>query len=420
MKLLLSIVLTCILKYSLCQDASINDKILKDIKAAVSKHYYYPSDTLRIFSILDSFKNYNSTEDDFLWDLTTKFRTELHQKHFNFYTRYDTTTTIKKRNFIRKQIDNITRKIERHHLIKEIHTDAYDYGPIILLSKNIGYIKINSFDNRTSNPNRKTPRFKTVIKKFKRCNSIIIDLRDNRGGFIQEAINLTSYLAPHDSIYLISIYHSEPILEGKKQYSHEDYYTKNLKHELNLQRIIVLTSKNTFSAGETAVYSLQKLKNVIVMGDTTAASGLGDNIEVGNKYAMFEIPTCKMIDTVNKYSFEEHGVIPNIIDTGNQILSHAINLVTEDNSSLTPGAIEKLNSYEKEYEQTFDYGRIKILKHQDKSFIQYDGWLIEQIMEEKSQYKSRHFTAITFLTSDSSSQIKVTWKNGKQEIYTRR
>ena len=59
-----------------------------------------------------------------------------------------------------------------------------------LLEKNIGYIRLTSFNENSDQQN------KDEIKKFeknKNVNAYILDLRNNPGGLLSQAINISDY-----------------------------------------------------------------------------------------------------------------------------------------------------------------------------------------------------------------------------------
>ena len=69
------------------------------------------------------------------------------------------------------------------------------------LENNIGYISLSSFDEETS------ISFKQKFEELKQQNitSLIIDLRNNGGGIVDEAITILDYIADKDSTLLITI-----------------------------------------------------------------------------------------------------------------------------------------------------------------------------------------------------------------------
>lgn len=422
MRLPIILILTLSFKLAYCQQESIRARILLDVKHNIREDYYYPHDTSFIFSILDTFQSPYPSIDDFLWDLTSVLRTKLNQKHFNFLSNDTSRVKTRKRTYLNRKIARITWKFKRRSIRKKLTTDAFEYGPILKLPDNVGYIKINSFENKYFNPSPKTPRFKNVIKRLKLCNAIIIDLTDNRGGLIHQTANLTSYFAPADSIYLFSVktLSLDSLAKGKKVYEYHNYLTNNNVARLNTKKIIVLIGKQTFSAGEHAAYALKKLSNTIIIGDTTAASGLSCNIGLGNKYADFDIPTFKIVDTLNSYSFEKHGVIPDIIDTGDSTIWLAYRLAHEDTTNISPLNPKDTVLFKMKYNLVEDYGRIKILERSGSLFIQYDRGPIEKITNYKGELKSKNFVSISYTPSRPSNQIKVTMRNGKIETYSRR
>ena len=70
-----------------------------------------------------------------------------------------------------------------------------------MLESNIGYIKFTSFDENTSEDFKKN--FETLQKQG--AKSLIIDLRNNGGGIVDEALKIADYIAEKDSVLLYEV-----------------------------------------------------------------------------------------------------------------------------------------------------------------------------------------------------------------------
>ena len=70
-----------------------------------------------------------------------------------------------------------------------------------MLESNIGYIKFTSFDENTSEDFKKN--FETLQKQG--AKSLIIDLRNNGGGIVDEALKIADYITEKDSVLLYEV-----------------------------------------------------------------------------------------------------------------------------------------------------------------------------------------------------------------------
>ena len=79
--------------------------------------------------------------------------------------------------------------------------------------------------------------------------------------------------------------------------------------------VYILTSNRTFSAAEGLAYTLQQMKNAIVIGDTTRGGAhLTRSFSLGNGFVGF-IPFCKSENIKTKTDWEGTGIIPDITES---------------------------------------------------------------------------------------------------------
>lgn len=128
-----------------------------------------------------------------------------------------------------------------------------------VLENNIGYIEIPSFDEDTSND------FKSKFEELKKQNikSLIIDLRNNGGGIVKEALNIADYITDKDSILLYTV---------DKNNKEEVEKSKN-NPIINMQ-IVILVNENTASSSEILAGALKDLGKATIVGTKTYGKGV--------------------------------------------------------------------------------------------------------------------------------------------------
>lgn len=121
------------------------------------------------------------------------------------------------------------------------------------IEKNIGYIQITSFSENTSK------QFKKELEKLEKqkIKGLIIDLRDNIGGYISSAEEIASIFLKKDQV----IYQLEKkgIISKVKDQTKENKNTK----------VIVLVNKNTASSAEVLASALKEQYNAKLVGEKT-------------------------------------------------------------------------------------------------------------------------------------------------------
>lgn len=161
-----------------------------------------------------------------------------------------------------------------------------------MLPDKIGYIKITMFDQSTAND------FKAALEKLKSqgMKGLIIDLRDNPGGLLDETIDISNLILPKGVI-----------VTTKGRVDNKEYYSKG--PGLGLP-IAVLVNKGSASASEILAGAIKDRKAGVLVGTTTFGKGLVQTIVdfgdgTGLKY------TIARYYTPNGTNIQGKGIEPN-------------------------------------------------------------------------------------------------------------
>ena len=104
------------------------------------------------------------------------------------------------------------------------------------------------------------------------ANEMILDLRYNRGGLISVATLLGNLISGEDTDNKLFFKY----LHNDKKTSHDKEMTFAKKpNSLNLQSLIVITSRSTYSASEIIINGLKPYLNVVTIGDATGGKPVG-------------------------------------------------------------------------------------------------------------------------------------------------
>ena len=182
---------------------------------------------------------------------------------------------------------NITRKIIKIQSVKSKKID-----------KNIGYIRLTAFNENSSSQVRKK------IKEFDKDKNIkgyILDLRNNPGGLLSQAIKISDFFLSNGEIVSTK---SRKENENRKWFANEGDI-------LNGKTLVVLINNGSASASEILAGALKDHKRAILIGETTYGKGSVQSIiPLKNKGAIRL--------TISKYylpsgvSISEVGVDPDI------------------------------------------------------------------------------------------------------------
>jgi carboxyl-terminal processing protease len=195
---------------------------------------------------------------------------------------------------------------------------------IIGEQKEIGYLRLKSF-----NENSDKQLFKIIngYEKNNKLTSYILDLRNNPGGLLNQAISITDFFL--DDGEIVST-------KGRKISETRRFFSKK-GDGINKKPLIVITNNGSASASEIVSGALKDHKRAIILGERTYGKGSVQSIIPLKNGGGIRLTISKYYLPSGK-SISEIGVLPDIFveeigdnfkintETDNQ-LKHAINLL---------------------------------------------------------------------------------------------
>ena len=167
-----------------------------------------------------------------------------------------------------------------------------------LLEKSIGYIRLTSFNE---NSGKQIKREIDILEKNKDIKSYILDLRNNPGGLLSQAIKISDYFLDNGEIVSTK---SRKKSENRKWFAQKGDLT-------NGKTLIVLINYGSASASEIVAGALKDHKRAILIGENSFGKGsvqsiipLKNNGAIRLTIAKYYLPSGKSISEV--------GVSPDI------------------------------------------------------------------------------------------------------------
>jgi len=194
--------------------------------------------------------------------------------------------------------DNIKKvKLTR----KEIKLPEVPYYGIV--APHIGYISLSSFTMNCSNT------VKDALLKLKendpKLQGLILDLRNNGGGLLNEAVNIINIFVPKNTEVVST--------KGRLPEANRVYKTMQAPVDLEIP-LCVLINENSASASEIVAGALQDLDRAVIIGEQSYGKGLVQNIvnlpynsKLKVTIAKYYIPSGRCIQKID-YSDKTNGV----------------------------------------------------------------------------------------------------------------
>ena len=200
----------------------------------------------------------------------------------------DIEITVRRKGVKKALVFNITRKIIKVRSVKSK-----------IIDNNIGYIRLTAFNENSSN------QIKKKINEFNKNENIekfILDLRNNPGGLLSQAIKITDFFLSSGEI----------VSTKSRQENENRKWFAQAGDILNGETLVVLINNGSASASEIVAGALKDHKRAILVGENSYGKGSVQSIiPLRNKGAIRL--------TISKYylpsgeSISEVGVSPDIV-----------------------------------------------------------------------------------------------------------
>ena len=195
--------------------------------------------------------------------------------------------TVRRRGEKKALIFNIVREIIEIQSVK-----------VDVLKDNIGYIRLTSFNENSSNQiNKKI----NELENNKKVNAYILDLRNNPGGLLSQAIKISDFFLDNGEIVSTK---SRKNSENRKWFAKKGDLTKG-------KTLIVLINYGSASASEIVAGALKDHKRAILLGENSYGKGSVQSIIPLKNRGAIRLTVAKYYLPSGK-SISEVGVSPDI------------------------------------------------------------------------------------------------------------
>lgn len=226
--------------------------------------------------------------------------------------------------------DRVTGK-ERDVVIKreKIKIPAISYAGV--LDDSIGYVALESFSDGCAAEVR---RHIAKMKDTADIKALILDLRGNGGGLLDEAVSLAGLFVPKGT-EIVSI-------KGRVKSENAVYKTANEPIDVNIP-LVVMVNNSSASSSEIVAGSLQDLDRAVIVGTRTFGKGLVQStMSVGyGSYiklttSKYYIPSGRCIQAVDYSHRNEDGSVGNIPDSLMEEFKTKGGRIVKDGGGISP------------------------------------------------------------------------------------
>ncbi len=301
----------------------------------------------------------------------------------------------------------LQRGDEKKVLKKEFLREEIQIHPVAyyeLLPNNVGYLKLTEFTDKAAAEFKKAM---ADMNKNSELESLVIDLRNNGGGIIDEAVKILSLFVPKGT----------EVVSTRGRNGEESHVYKTTTDPLYPQlRIAVLTNGMSASASEIVAGALQDLDAAVLIGERTFGKGLVQSIQALSHNAgylkvttaKYHIPSGRCIQAIDYQKRGANGNAMRVPDSLTTEFKTRNGRIVRDGGGIQPDIdmtqAEKLNIVYYLYIQHkfFDFATLYKNKHASISPAA-EFEVTPQILAEFEEYlNDQKFT----YTSETQRQFK--------------
>ena len=194
----------------------------------------------------------------------------------------------------------VRRKGLKKAKIIEITREIIEIKSVVskLVDNKVGYLRLRAFNENSSNQLKKEI---SEIEKNKQLVGYILDLRNNPGGLLSQAIKISDFFL--DDGEIVST-------KGRKNRVDKKFFAKK-GDKIDGKPLIVLINNGSASASEIVAGALQDQKRAVLLGETTFGKGSVQSIIPLKNRGAIRLTVSKYYLPSGK-SISEIGVVPDI------------------------------------------------------------------------------------------------------------
>ncbi len=217
---------------------------------------------------------------------------------------------------------------------ERIHIPDIEYAG--MLDDTTGYILQSGFTEGVANE----VKDKVLELKKQGMKRLVLDLRSNGGGLMEEAVKIVGLFVPKGSLVVSA--------KGKHLDSYREYKTTSDPIDLELP-IIVLINGSSASSSEIVSGALQDLDRGIIKGTRSFGKGLVQTIRPLPYGAHLKITTAKYYTPsgrcVQAINYNDKGGVANIPDSLTNEFKTVSGRIVKDGGGITPDVIIEVPTY---------------------------------------------------------------------------
>lgn len=209
---------------------------------------------------------------------------------------------------VKLQVERQNKKLNIDVIRKKIELNPVPY--YTMLNAEVGYISFTMFNEKASSQVKQA----FLSLKEEGMKKVIIDVRSNPGGLLNEAVNITNMFIPKDKVVVTT--------KAKIKKWSDTFKTRNEPLDLEIP-IAILVDNKSASASEILAGSLQDYDRAVVIGERSFGKGLVQRylpLSYGTQMKItiskYYTPSGRCIQELDYTNRDDKGTVPKFSDGG--------------------------------------------------------------------------------------------------------
>jgi carboxyl-terminal processing protease len=282
-----------------------------------------------------------------------------------------------------------------------------------MLGNNIGYIQLLEFTPDAG----KEVKNALVALKEKGATSVVLDLRDNPGGLLHEAVNICNIFLPKGKLVVST--------KGKIQEHNQNYETLNAPVDTEMP-VTVLINRGSASASEIVAGTLQDYDRAVIVGEKSFGKGLVQvsrplsyNSQLKVTTAKYYTPTGRCIQVLDYSHRREDGSVISVPDSLKREFKTFNGRIVYDGGGIDPDVkLQQAEAHaitQKLFQDGFiyDYATLYAFNHPSIAEPRSFSLTNEEYQQFVTWMKGKNYTYTSYL----DLQLKELTREAEQEKY---
>jgi hypothetical protein len=306
-------------------------RVIQDLSRVLQESYLYPAKAEEMSHSLARFATEALDQPLDAHELASRLTKQLYElsRDLHFFVEVDPEWIAQKR----LEDDPESARQLRQTELRQAQRQNFSLQEVRLLEGNVGYLNLTAFGE----PEHGSKTLASAMSFLAHCDSYIVDLRNNNGGYLEMAQLLASYFFAGDAEQMLFDYY---YFEDGERIERQQWVLPSVPGEKRPEApLYILVSSTSFSAAEWFAFVLGEVGRATVVGEVTAGGAHPVDRKIVDDRFVVNVPIGQIRGPGGEEDFEGEGIQPQVSVSAAEALNVAHRLAVEELMARRPEAV---------------------------------------------------------------------------------